>query len=365
MEKRLFTPGPLGVSMTTKEAMLRDVGSRDQEFISLVKNIRMDLIMIAGVDETDFTCIPLQGSGTFCIEAVLSTFVPREGKVLILENGAYGKRQAAICRVLGINYQISSFPEDSFIRGEDAKVLLERDGPFSMLSIVHCETSSGVINRIEEVGDVLKEFPETAYFVDAMSSFGAVPIDMKLCNMDVLVSSANKCIEGVPGFGFAICRRSLVAASKGNARSYCLDLVDQNEGLDKNGQFRFTPPTHAMLAFNQALTELHAEGGVNARSARYQSNRAILRQGMQSLGFQEFLSSEHTGYIITSYYFPKHPKFNFQTFYENLSKLGFVIYPGKVLDADCFRIGNIGNLHARDMQELLTNIETVLSKMCP
>jgi len=218
------------------------------------------------------------------------------------------------------------------------------------------------MNSVEKVGELVRRYQPTAhYFVDAMSSFGAVPL--QLDNVDFVVSSANKCLQGVPGFSYAICRRSSLAKCKANSRSLSLDLVDQDEVMEKTGQFRFTPPTHALLAFQQAIKEFYQEGGLKGRSNRYKSNREILKKGMKEMGFKELVPEKFAGYIITCFFYPDHPNFSFETFYKKLSDIDQVIYPGKVTSAPCFRIGNIGDLHSKDMSHLLVCIQRVLKEM--
>lgn len=364
-DKKLFTPGPLGVSFETKRAMLRDLGSRDTEFIGIVKTIRSRLLGIAGVSPEEYTAILVQGSGTYAIEAVLTTTTPRQGgKVFIIENGSYGKRMIKICEVAGIETVVLHGEENS--KADLAKVeeILKSDKSISNVAMVHCETSTGVFHPVEAVGKLVREHaPSASYFVDAMSSFGAVPLNLDLANIDFMVSSANKCIEGVPGFSFVIGNIESLKRCKGWARSLCLDIVDQYEGLEQNGQFRFTPATHAMLAFRKALSVFKAEGGVDGRANRYMENCDVLQSGMRKLGFKKFLDDTHEGYIITSYYNPKHPNYNFEEFYNRLNSKNQVIYPGKVSSADCFRIGNIGRLYPEDMQHLLECIKVVLAEM--
>lgn len=361
-DKKLFTPGPLGINYDTKAAMLRDLGSRDSEFMDAVKHIRQELLNVASVDSSEWTVVPMQGSGTFAIEAAITSTVPRGGKMLVVYTGSYGKRVIEICNYLDIEVVESRAPEDEFINLADAERILREDKSITNVSVVHCETSSGVVHPIEELGKIVRQHAtQASFFVDAMSSFGAVPVDFT--DIDYLVSSVNKCIEGVPGFAYVICRRDKLAQCKGISRSLSLDIFEQNAGLEKSGQFRFTPPTHAIMAFKQALQCLAEEGGPTARAARYQANRAILRAGMKELGFKEFLTDKHEGYIITSFNFPKDKSFNFEQFYTKLNELDQVIYPGKVTNADSFRIGSIGDLHAEDMEHLLVCIKQVLESM--
>jgi 2-aminoethylphosphonate-pyruvate transaminase len=347
-DKLLFTPGPLTTSLTVKQAMLTDLGSRDAAFINVVKEIRAELVRLAGRGEPEFTAVPMQGSGTFAVEAALSSLVPDDGKLLILANGAYGRRMAQIAAVARIPHRLITVPEHRAVLASDVEITAD----ITHVAVVHSETTTGIVNPIESY-----DLEGRVFIVDAMSSFGGIPMRAP----DVLVSSANKCIEGVPGFGFVIGRRALI--EKGRARSVSLDLAAQLEGLDRNGQFRFTPPTHALLAFHRALAELREEGGVEARARRYRNNAEIMIAGMTRLGFELFLPPEHRGYIITSFRYPANPRWKFADFYERLSRRGFVIYPGKVSDADCFRIGSIGRLYAKDVEALLGAVEEVMKEL--
>ncbi len=362
-DKPLFTPGPLTTSQTVKQAMLRDLGSRDIEFIGVVQEIRNELLNVAGVSQGGgYECVLVQGSGTFGIEAVMTCAIPRDGKWLIVMNGAYGQRMQKIAEVHGIPTAILSYDEDQTISADDVDRALNNDPSISAVAVVHCETTTGIMNPIEEVGAVVRKH-KRIYFVDSMSAFGAAQFDFQACEIDYLVSSANKCIEGVPGFSFCIARRSALEKTSGWSRTLSLDLYEQWRGLEKSGQFRFTPPTHTMLAFRQAIEELKMEGGVLGREKRYQANCAALLEGMRNLGIEEYLPTEKQGHIITSFLFPKHRNFNFETFYEKLNDRGFVIYPGKVSNANCFRIGNIGRIFKSDVAALVSAIEIVLKEM--
>jgi 2-aminoethylphosphonate-pyruvate transaminase len=361
-DKILFTPGPLTTSRTVKQAMLRDLGSRDSEFIDIVKDIRCRLVELGGADCDKYTAIPVQGSGTFGLEAVVSSTVPPDGKLLVIINGAYGKRIAKIASVLNIQTVTLEFAENQTPDIEKIKAVLEAEPEITNVAVVHCETTTGIINPIQEIGDVIK-MAGAKYFVDAMSSFGAVPIGLAKCNIDYLVSSANKCIEGVPGFSFVLAKIDSLKQTEGCARSVSFDLLEQYRGLEKNGQFRFTPPTHSLVAFHQALLELEAEGGVAGRAERYMKNHETLVAGMRKMGFAEYLTPEDQGYIITSFLYPDDEEFIFEDFYNKLNAKGFVIYPGKVSDADCFRIGNIGRIFESDIRVLLDAIRLTINEM--
>jgi len=372
-DKLLFTPGPLTTSPTVKQAMLRDLGSRDIEFIAMVRDIRRRLLALAGVSqEQGYECILMQGSGTFGVEAVLSSVIPATGKLLILRNGAYGERIEKMAKRLKLDYFAIGNDENQTIGDghlewiEKAWDQLLKVGfsprQCTHTAVVHSETTSGIINDIQAIGAEMRQAGLT-FIVDAMSSFGAYPINVAELGIDYLISSANKCIEGVPGFAFVIARREALLASEGNARSLSLDLHAQWRGLEQDGQFRFTPPTHAVLAFQQALDELDAEGGIAGRAARYQANHQALLRGMRALGFKEYVPENYQSYIITTFHYPSDPKFVFEDFYRRLSDKGFVIYPGKLTKLDCFRIGNIGRLYPKDMEALVGAIEATLKEM--
>jgi 2-aminoethylphosphonate-pyruvate transaminase len=359
----LFTPGPLTTSPTVKQAMLRDVGSRDAAFIATVAGIRERLLSIAGVSQADgYEAVLMQGSGTFGIESVITSAVPHDGKLLVLANGAYGERIARIAKVAGNECIVLRSPEDEPVSPAQTEAALVADPAITHVAVVHCETTTGLLNPIEDIGAIVQRHGR-AYIVDAMSSFGAVPIDAAATGIDFLISSANKCIEGVPGFSFVIAKRDALLACEGNARSVSLDLHAQWRGLENDGQFRFTPPTHAILAFEKALNELDAEGGVPGRATRYAANHRTLLGGMQAMSFRPYLDPERQSYIITSFRYLTHPNFKFGDFYDRLAKKGFVIYPGKVGQAECFRIGTIGHIFERDVRQLLAAIRTVLDGM--
>ena len=361
-KKLLFTPGPLTTSETVKRSMLRDLGSRDKEFLSVVSHIRRRLLELGHVANGCYEAVLMQGSGTFAVEAVLSTVIPRSGKLLVAINGAYGHRMAKIAKVLGISCETMVFDEATPVLTEGVRSALAQDAAITHVGTIHCETSTGILNPVSELGHAVSELGRT-FIVDAMSSFGGIPIDLAADKIDFLISSANKCIQGVPGFAFVLARRDLLERAEGCARSVSLDLLAQWKGFENDGQFRFTPPTHTLIAFRQALAELEEEGGVEGRASRYSANRRALMAGMTALGFDAYLAPEHQSPIITSFRFPTHPRFDFSEFYDRLSELGFVIYPGKVSNTDCFRVGTIGHIFPADIQALVAAISRVLAEM--
>ena len=230
------------------------------------------------------------------------------------------------------------------------------------MSVVHCETTTGLLNPLAALADVTRQRGVTL-IVDAMSSFGALPIDMGALGVSYLVASSNKCLEGVPGLGLVIAERGLLQACHGRARGFSLDLLAQCQSLDADGQFRFTPPTHVVLALAQALVELDAEGGVSARGARYARNQRRVVAALTAVGIGAYLPVEFQGPIITTFVNPPSPPFDFAQFYARLHARGFVIYPGKLTEAETFRIGSIGQLDEDDMMALAANVAEVLSEM--
>jgi 2-aminoethylphosphonate-pyruvate transaminase len=358
----LFTPGPLTTSQTVKEAMLEDVGSRDFAFINAVKEIRNTLLDLAHAPkEEGYECVLVQGSGTFGIESVISSVVSKSDTLLILANGAYGERIVKMAVIHGLNHYVLRFPEDEIVSPEATEKFLQMHSEITYVACIHSETTTGLFNPVEAIGAVCKKY-QKVFIVDAMSSFGGVEMNMKQMNIDFLISSSNKCIEGVPGFAFALCKKEELIKAKGQTRSLSLDLYEQWAGLEANGQFRFTPPTLSIMAFQQALKELEREGGVKAREKRYKVNKKVLDEGMEELGFKVYIRPEIQGHIITSFLYPDDPNFNFETFYEKLNQRGFVIYPGKLSKASAFRIGNIGHIFTEDVQQLLLAIKEVVEE---
>jgi 2-aminoethylphosphonate-pyruvate transaminase len=360
-DKALFTPGPLTTSRTVKQAMLRDMGSRDSEFIEIVRDVRRRLVALCA-EPDEYTAVLMPGSGTYGVEATLSSVIPPEGKLLLLINGAYGERMHKIANVQHIQHKALSFAENVQPDPEALRQALDEDPDISYVAVVHSETTTGIINPIEIYGPIVKSHG-CIFIVDAMSSFAAYPIDLKACGIDFLVSSANKCIEGVPGFSFVLARKETLLATRGFARTLSLDLLAQWEGLESDGQFRFTPPTHVVLAFHQALLELEQEGGIPARVERYRQNYEATLAAMLAFGFEPYVERTKRGYIITSFYYPDHANFDFKTFYQKLSDKGSIIYPGKLTHANCFRIGHIGRLTLSDVDALIAAISETLREM--
>ena len=348
----LLTPGPLSTSKSVREAMLRDWCTWDDDYnIEIVQKIRHRLVKMAAADMESYTAVLLQGSGSFGVEACLGTAVPSDGKLMIITNGAYGQRMVQMAERLKIPYIGLDCGETQTPSLYGLDELLKKDKHITHVAVVHCETTTGILNPLKEISQLVKQHEKTL-IVDAMSSFGGIPMDISGLGIDYLISSSNKCIQGVPGFSFVIARKDQLWRSKGNARSLVLDLVDQWEQMDSSGKWRYTSPTHVVRAFDQALTELEEEGGVEVRYHRYKENHSLLVEGMHLLGFQPLLPEELQSPIITSFLFPDR-NFNFHTFYQKAKRKGFVLYPGKISKADTFRIGTIGEIYPQDIKRLI------------
>jgi 2-aminoethylphosphonate-pyruvate transaminase len=342
--------------------MLEDMGARDEKFLAIVRSIQSRLLEMADVPASEYAVVLMQGCGSMGVEATLRTAIPSAGKLLVIANGAYGRRMADMAAAMGTEHLLLKYPENTVAHPGDVDKMLASHSDISHVAAVHCETTSGLFNPIDSIGEVVHKHG-CSFIVDAMSSFGAAAIEIREWSIDWLISSANKCIEGVPGFSFVVAKRKTLEECRGNARSVCLDLHAQDEDMRRNGQFRFTPPTHAILAFHQALLEHEVEGGWRGRMDRYRENNTLLRREMRAMGFREYLAEQDQGWIITSYLYPDHPQFDFPAFYSHLKDEGFIIYPGKVDDAEVFRVGNIGRIAAADILSLTAAMRRTLSGM--
>ncbi len=355
----LLTPGPLSTTKTVRAALLRDWCTWDSDYNQIVQSIRTELATLAGTLE-DITCTLMQGSGTFSVESVISSCLPEDGTLLVLCNGAYGERIVKIAMANRINVIAQDSGELMPPDLDQLRMNLKAEGSITHVAVVHCETTTGMLNPIREIGKVVKEFGKT-FIVDAMSSFGGIPIDMQEIEANVLISSANKCIQGVPGFGFILADLETMQTAQGRARSLSLNLYDQWDAMEKGrGKWRFTSPTHVVRAFAQALTELKKEG-LEHRAERYRTNHRVLVDGMRNLGFETLLPDYLQSPFITSFLSPDKVGYSFPVFYEAVKRQGFVLYPGKVTQAETFRIGNIGDVYPEDMERLVQVISKVVS----
>jgi 2-aminoethylphosphonate-pyruvate transaminase len=357
----LLTPGPLTTTLATRQAMLRDYGSRDENFIALTAELRARLLALAHGAQSH-AAVPLQGSGTFIIEAAIATLVRPGDKLLVLINGAYGERMAAIARRLGRQVAVLAWPEDQPVVPAQVEHALGEDRGITHVALVHCETTTGLLNPLPEIAEIAARHGKRL-MVDAMSSFGALAIDLRRMPITALMASSNKCLEGVPGLGFALIKTDILAAAGEVSPSVSLDLHAQWRGFETNGQWRFTPPVQVVAALVSALRQLEAEGGVPARRRRYEENFATLASGMAGLGFRMYLDAAVQAPVIATFHCPAEPWFQFETFYQALAARGFVIYPGKLSRAETFRIGCIGAIDPADFRRLIAAVSEVVAEL--
>jgi len=361
-EPWLLTPGPLSTSYAVKAAMLTDYGSWDVDFRAMTAEMRRRLVALLAEGSQDYTCVPMQGSGSYCVEAMLGTFVPCDGRALVLANGAYGQRAARQLGQMGRACTLLDKGDYLPPRGVEVAALLDADPSITHVVAIHCETSSGILNPLAEIAAATAAAGRRL-LIDSMSAFGAVPVLPAEIAFDAVVSSANKCIEGVPGFGFVLARRDVLETCKGQAHSLSLDIHAQWAEMERSGQWRFTPPTHAVAAFLQALREHEAEGGVAARGARYAANRDRLVGGMRQQGFQTLLADQWLSPIITTFFCPADPAFAFAGFYDRMKTRGFILYPGKLTVVDSFRVGTIGRFDTGVIDTVLDAVRDCLGDM--
>jgi len=353
----LLTPGPLTTSKSVKYEMMNDWCTWDLEYKNLVQSIRTKITQIATKNTSDYTTVLMQGSGTFAVEATLGSCINSDDTVLIVVNGEYGKRMVEIAKRMRINHEVLVFDEIEIPKLSEIEEALQKNLEISHIVMVHNETTTGILNPAKEVGALAKKY-DKIYILDAMSSFGGIEMDCDMFHIDFLISSANKALQGVPGFAFVVAKIQELEKCEGVSRSLSLDLFDQWAVMEnQKGKFRFTSPTHSIKAFAKALEEFEAEGGVQGRYKRYKNNQEKLASGMQRLGFTPLLCDSVQSPIITSFYYPEESGFVFEKFYYLLKEWGFVIYPGKISKHNTFRIGNIGEVYEEDIEELLVGIE--------
>ena len=360
---KLLTPGPLTTTDTVKREMLADHCTWDDDYKQITQKIRRELLELAHVTEKDYTVVLMQGSGSFGVESVITSVVGDDEKLLIVANGAYGERMVDIAKHARISYALYEEEYDKIPSAGKVEEMLKNDPSITHVAMVHSETTSGILNDIASVAEVVKAAGKTM-IVDAMSSFGGVDIEVGKLGIDFIISSANKCIQGVPGFSFIICNRQKLMESAGKARSLSLDLYDQWKTMEKDGKWRFTSPTHTVLAFAKALEELREEGGIPARAKRYLENNRELIRRMEAMGIRPYIDAEHQGPIITTFFYPEGKNFSFDEMYRYIKERGYAIYPGKVTDADTFRIGNIGEIYLEDIDRVCDILEAFLKEHC-
>ncbi len=360
-DKILLTPGPLTTTLRTKLAMLRDWGSWDAEFNQITAALRRSLLRVIH-GEDSHVVVPLQGSGTFSVEAAVASVVPRDGHVLVLDNGAYCKRAARLTSLMGRRCTVHGFADDEAVSPEVLDGLLQADSSISHVVLIHCETGAGVLNPLQQVAQICERHGR-GLLVDAMSSFGALPIDARSVRFDALVAASGKCLEGVPGMGFVFIRKAILESCAGNSQSLAMDLYDQHVYMEKTTQWRFTPPTHVVVALAEAVAQFEAEGGQPARLKRYQQNCQALLMGMAELGFRPFLDQALQAPIIVTFHAPDHPNYDFKRFYDATKRHGFIIYPGKLTQLETFRVGCIGAIGQEEIEQAVHAVSLALQDL--
>lgn len=360
-EAFLMTPGPLTTAYDVKAAMLRDWGTWDKEFRLVTAELQQRILSLLDGEREHYACVPIQGSGTFAVEAMLGSFIPPEATTLILVNGSYGKRAAKILDYMGRAYQTHGHGELLPIRGADVTAILDRDASLSHVFIVHCETSTGILNPLDEITAAVKAAGRKL-LIDSVSAFGAMKVHFDHDVVEAVACSSNKCFEGVPGVGFVIARRAALDGPH-HAHSLSLDLHDQWHYMNQTQQWRFTPPTHIVVAFLEALRQHESEGGQPGRQARYQANCDALISGMRSLGFRTLIDEAWLSPLIVGFHAPAHPAYDFTRFYEGLKHRGFIIYPGKQTEIESFRIGCMGRLNPAIMKRFVTTVRATLDEL--
>ena len=354
----LLTPGPLTTTLTTKAAMLRDWGSWDASFNAVTARVRERLTAILNAGETH-VCVPMQGSGTFSVEGAVNTLVPRDGHVLVLINGAYGKRLARLTEMMGRRLSVFETADDVPTTAADVARALDADASITHVGLIHCETSTGILNPLPEIADVVARRGRSL-IVDAMSSFGAIPIDARKIPFDALIAASGKCIEGPPGMGFVFVRRTVLEQCAGRSTSLALDLYDQWTYMERTTQWRYTPPTHVVVAVDAALEQYIAAGGQPARYRRYAANCETLIAGMTEMGFKVFLDARIQAPIIVTFHAPADPKYAFKPFYDEVRNRGFILYPGKLTQLETFRVGCIGAIGPEEMRHAVNAVRDSL-----
>jgi len=357
MRRILLTPGPLTTSEATRRAMLTDWGSREPDFIALTAELRTRLLAVANGGGSH-VAVPLQGSGTFVVEAAVATLIGPDAKLLVLINGAYGERIATIARRYGRSVETLVWAEDQPVDPAMVADALAADPAITHVAMIHVETTTGLLNPLAAVADVVRSAGRH-FILDAMASFGALPIDLATTPIAAVLASSNKGLEGAPGLGFALIRKDLLEQARDVSPSLSLDLHAQWRGFESNGQWRFTPPVQVVAALVEALRQLEKEGGPAARLRRYQANFDILFAGMTRLGFELYLDPALQAPIIATFRLPTDRPFAFETFYQALSDRGFIIYPGKLTKEPSFRVGCIGAVEPADMHRLIEVIDAV------
>jgi|TARA_B100000315_G_scaffold40571_1_gene35417 2-aminoethylphosphonate aminotransferase len=361
--KILLNPGPATTTDTVKMAqVVPDICPREEEFSELMAGIRDDLLKIVNVDKKKYTTVLFGGSGTAVMESVIASVVNQEKTLLILKNGAYGDRMQKIVETYSIPFTTLEYEWGKPINLSEVDSYLKSNRNIGYIAMVHHETTSGILNSIENFSELGKNYGHTL-ILDAISSYAGISIDLKKTPIDFLMSTSNKCIQGMAGLAFSICKKSELKHLKDIPnRSFYLSLYDQYNYMEKTGQMRFTPPVQTIYALRQAIDEYFDEGSLN-RYNRYTENWKRLREGLQKLGFNLLLDPENESHILLTVVEPKNPEYNFDKIHNLLYDKGFTIYPGKLGKKKTFRLANMGAINSIDIDRFINELSNVIIKI--
>ena len=358
----LLNPGPATTTDSVKLAqVVPDICPREQKFGELMRSVADDLTAIAG-GGAEYASVLFGGSGTAAMDAVINSVIPPEKKILIINNGAYGERMVKIAQAYRIGYIELRFPWDELPDIGKIEAALQQDAEIAVVGMVHHETTTGLLNPIQDIGALVRQYNKL-FVVDTISSFAGIPLDIKACNIDFMMSTSNKCLQGMAGIAFVICRiAELERIQSSPRRSFYLSLYDQYAYFERNLQMRFTPPVQTMYALRQAIDEFLAEG-MEQRYARYTRNWHVLRKGMQELGFRILTQPEQESHILITVEYPDSPAFDFDVLHDRLYERGITIYPGKTGKKDTFRLANMGAITEEDIQYFLGSLREILIEL--
>lgn len=352
----LLNPGPATTTDSVKQAMVvPDICPREKEFGLLVEGIRNDLVKIIHGEKTH-EAILFGCSGTGVVEACLSSVVPEGKTVLIASNGAYGERMKDICERYNIGHQDYDEEWGKPLRVSELESFLSRfPTQISHVAFVHHETTVGILNPLPQIAELCQHFG-VELIVDAMSSYAGLPIDLRRDQVHYVISSANKCLQGMAGVSFVIAHRdSLEKTSLVKKRSLYLSLFENFVFQKKTLQMQFTPPVQLMYALRQSVDEYFQEGG-QVRFERYGRLYEILREGLLTLGFKFLVETEYHSRLLTAILEPQHENYSFEGMHDYLYLRGFTIYPGKIKGTSTFRLANIGEIYPEDIKEFLRHL---------
>ena len=345
----LLNPGPATTTNTVKQALVvPDICPREEEFGALTQSVLKKIVKVVNGQSTHSTVI-FAGSGTAGVEAALSSVVPENGKILILNNGAYGKRAETIIQAYGISHRTIQIEWGNFPEISQIENIIKEETKLTHFFFVHHETTTGMLNPLADMLELCVKH-ELISIVDAMSSYAGLPIDLQRHQIDYLISSSNKCIQGMAGVSFVIANKErLKATSKVSPRNLYLNLWNNHSYIEQTGQFQFTPPVQIVYALNQALDEFFKESQ-SGRTARYVKSYETLLKGIEETGLKMLLPKSQHSKLLTAIVEPKSTEYNFKEMHDHFYENNVTIYPGKGAKKDTFRIANIGAIDYRDMK---------------